>query len=153
MNRMRRGIASSRGQTLIEFALIAPIMFILLFGIIDFGMVLNRRIVIEHAVREGSRYASVHLTSDPSTCTDVQDRTAERAGGKAIDPDEVGVHYFDDNGNGTTSPIAGDTVRVTAPFEYSLPLTSVFGLSPIDVTLIGEAGLESPISNAPECGP
>jgi len=152
MKRTRLHMTSSRGQTLIEFALIAPIMFIFLFGIIDFGMVLNRRIVIEHAVREGSRYASVHLTSEPSTCTDVQNRTAERAGGSAIDPDEVGVHYFDESGP-TTSPAAGDTVRVTAPFEYSFPLMSVFGGGPIDVTIMGESALEGAVPSAPECGP
>ena len=152
MKRIRLHINSSRGQTLIEFALIAPIMFIFLFGIIDFGMALNRRIVIEHAVREGSRWAAVHITSDPSTCIDVQDRTAERAGGSAIQPDEVGVHYFNESGP-TTSPMAGDTVRVTAPFQYSFPLMSVFGGGPIDVTISGESALEGPISNAPECGP
>jgi Flp pilus assembly protein TadG len=153
MGGMCRRNASSGGQTLVEFALIAPILFIFLFGIIDFGMALNRRIVIEHAVREGSRYAAVHLASDPLTCTDIQDRTAERAGGKAIQSGEVSVHCFDQGGNQTTSPIAGDTVRVTAPFKYELPLVSVFGVSPIDVTITGEALLEGPISNAPECGP
>jgi hypothetical protein len=116
-------------------------------------MALNRRIVIEHAVREGSRYAAVHLSSDPSTCIDVENRTAERAGGSAVDPGLVGVHYFDQNENPTTSPKAGDTVRVTAPFEYSFPLMSVFGGGPINVTLTGETGLEGPIPNAPECGP
>ena len=153
MRVMSRLVRSSRGQTLVEFALIAPIMFIFLFGIIDFGMVLNRRIVIEHAIREGSRYASVHLTSEPSTCTDVQDRTVDRAGGSAISRDEVGVHYFDEGGNPTASPMAGDTVRVSAPFKYEFPLMSVFGGGPIDVTMTGESALEGPISNAPECGP
>jgi len=153
MDRTRLHSASSRGQTLVEFALIAPIMFIFLFGIIDFGMVLNRRIAIEHAVREGSRYAAVHLASDPATCTAIQKRTAERAGGSAIDWEQVGVHCFDQGGVPTTSPVTGDTVRVTAPFQYDFPLMSVFGGGPINATITGEAMLEGPISNAEGCGP
>lgn len=147
MDRIRRRIASSRGQTLIEFALIAPIMFIFLFGIIDFGMMLNKRIVIEHAVREGARYAAVH-----STCADIQDRTSERAGGSAVDSAEVGVHYYH-QGSLTTSPVGGDDVKVTAPFRYSFPLLSTFGGGPIDVTMTGESTLEGSMANATGCGP
>ena len=151
MKPTRIHIASPRGQTLVEFALIAPIMFIFLFGIIDFGMALNRRIAIEHAVREGARYAAVHLDADG--CTAIQDRTAERAGGSAIDSGEVDVHYYDPGGNPVTHASTGDTVRVTAPFQYSFPLMSVFGRGPIDVTITGEAQMEGPLSNAEGCPP
>ena len=47
------------GQTLIEFALAAPLLLVFLLAIVDFGIAIDRRIVLDHAVREGARYASV----------------------------------------------------------------------------------------------
>jgi len=48
-----------RGQSLVEFALVLPIMMILIFGIIDFGMGLRSYISLTNATREGARYAAV----------------------------------------------------------------------------------------------
>ena len=63
---MRRG--SFRGQVLAEFALVAPIFFLILFGIIDFGRYVYYVQVLNNAAREGARYAIVHGSSslDPS---------------------------------------------------------------------------------------
>jgi len=147
MDSIRNPNGSSRGQTLIEFALIAPIMFILLFGIIDFGMALDHRITLQHAVREGARYAAVH-----STCRDIQNRTADRAG-DIVTWDQVCVRYFDENGDPTTSASAGDTVQVTAPYDYDFPLMpSRLGLS-ISADVGGSARLELVVTNAEGCCP
>jgi hypothetical protein len=56
--RVRRG--RSRGQTLVEFALVAPLFFLLLFSIIEFGRVVYYSQVLNNAAREGARYAIVH---------------------------------------------------------------------------------------------
>jgi Flp pilus assembly protein TadG len=55
---VRRG--GSRGQALAEFALVAPIFFLVLFGIIDFGRYIYYVQVLNSAAREGARYAIVH---------------------------------------------------------------------------------------------
>lgn len=44
-----------RGVAAVEFALIAPIVFLLLFGIVEFGLALWRKQVLTSAVREGAR--------------------------------------------------------------------------------------------------
>lgn len=49
----------SRGQSLVELSLILPILMILVFGILDFGLGLRSYISLSNAVREGARYASV----------------------------------------------------------------------------------------------
>lgn len=56
----RRRTARSRGQALAEFALVAPIFFLILFGIIDFGRYVYYVQVLSNAAREGARYAIVH---------------------------------------------------------------------------------------------
>lgn len=54
-----RLLRCSRGQSLVEFSLILPILMILVFGILDFGLGLRSYISLSNAVREGARYASV----------------------------------------------------------------------------------------------
>jgi len=147
---VRAKVASERGQTIVEFALIAPIIFLLLFGIIDFGMMLDRRITLEHAVREGARFAAV--TTD---CSAIQQRTAERAG-DIISQDEVTVSYHEPDGTLITPPAAataGNEARVSAPFEWEFPLLSRFGVNPIATEVWGSASLEMAVTDAAGCSP
>ena len=54
-----RLLRCARGQSLVEFSLILPVLMILVFGILDFGLGLRSYISLSNAVREGARYASV----------------------------------------------------------------------------------------------
>ena len=45
------------GQSLVEFALIAPIFFLLIFGIIDLSRAFQAYVTIQEAARGGARYA------------------------------------------------------------------------------------------------
>ena len=55
-----------------EFALVAPVLFLVLFGIIEFGMGLNDYQSIRHGVREGARQAVVQTYGSAATdCTSV----------------------------------------------------------------------------------
>jgi TadE-like protein len=48
---------SQRSQSMVEFAIIAPLLFLLLFGIIDFGRVIYIYVTLNQAVNEGVRVA------------------------------------------------------------------------------------------------
>lgn len=50
------------GQTLVEFALIVPILLLLIFVALDFGIAYHRYHVITGAAREGARAGAVHKT-------------------------------------------------------------------------------------------
>lgn len=50
----------SVGQALVEFAFVAPIFFLLLFGIIEGGRFILYYQTLNNATREGARYAIVH---------------------------------------------------------------------------------------------
>jgi hypothetical protein len=50
----------SRGQSMVEFALILPILMFLLMGFFDIGRVVLSHDALGHAAREGARYAIVH---------------------------------------------------------------------------------------------
>jgi len=46
-----------KGAALVEFALVAPLFFLVLFAIIEFGYLYWANLSMQHAVREGARYA------------------------------------------------------------------------------------------------
>ena len=66
-NRVLTKGSTDRGQTLVEFALVLPLLALLLFGVIQFGIVFNNYIDLTDAVRAGARKAAVsRQTTDPS---------------------------------------------------------------------------------------
>jgi hypothetical protein len=74
---------SSRGQSLVEFALVLPMLLVLLLGVADFGRVFNAGIVMESASRDGAEaaaqeYLQVRRNATPATAADF-DRVAEVA--------------------------------------------------------------------------
>lgn len=49
-----------RGQALIEAAFIMPILLLFMLSIVQFGLVYNAKLALEHACRESARYAAVY---------------------------------------------------------------------------------------------
>jgi len=64
----RRGRRGERGASLIEFAIVLPILCLFLFGIIDGGSVYSNYISVRQGVREGARLGVVMGSSPVSTC-------------------------------------------------------------------------------------
>ena len=61
----RRRRSRSRGQALVEFALVLPIFMLILSGVLDFGFMLYSRMTVINASREGARLAVT--AADPTT--------------------------------------------------------------------------------------
>jgi len=55
-----------RGATMVEFALIVPILLAILIGILEFGWMVKNKLQLANAVREGARDAAVGVKTDPS---------------------------------------------------------------------------------------
>ena len=108
-----------RGQALAEFALVAPLLFLLIFGIIEFGRFIFSYEVLNNATREGARYAIVHGSNSlcpsgpmpggatsPSSCADpsgaaVKAQVVNNAFTLGVTPSQVAVSWPDvDNGRG-----------------------------------------------------
>jgi Flp pilus assembly protein TadG len=63
---LKRQIRSERGQTMTEFALILPILLVLVFGIVQFGIIFNNYVTLTDAARTASRKGAVSRNaSDP----------------------------------------------------------------------------------------
>jgi hypothetical protein len=54
--------SGDRGQSLVEFALVIPVFFLLLFGLIDMGRFVYMNSTLSQAAREGARVAAVEAS-------------------------------------------------------------------------------------------
>ena len=59
---MRRKSSSQKGASLVEFALVLPLLMLILLGMIEFGLLLYNKQVITNASREGAGQESSHKT-------------------------------------------------------------------------------------------
>jgi Flp pilus assembly protein TadG len=112
--RLRR----AEGQTMVEFALVLPVLCLLLFGVIQFGIVFNNYVDLTDAVRAGARKAAVsRQTLDPSGPGGVAKQAViNSAGDIKIDPTKVTV---------TSDWLPGDDVTVQATYPYSISLLGI----------------------------
>jgi Flp pilus assembly protein TadG len=65
MTRLPAMTRDDRGATIVEFALVVPVVLVLLIACIDFARVLTASVTIQNASREGARYATLHPTASP----------------------------------------------------------------------------------------
>ena len=59
-------LACQRGQALVEFAVIVPLLFVLTFGLIEFGFMFNDHAAVVTAARDAARVASLQCSEEPS---------------------------------------------------------------------------------------
>jgi Flp pilus assembly protein TadG len=57
-----------RGAALVEFAIIGPVLFLLIFGLIDFGLIFNDYLQVRNGVQSAARLGAVAGFGN-STCT------------------------------------------------------------------------------------
>ena len=71
-----------------EFALLLPLLVVILFGIIALGIALMRTVNYISAAREGARYAAVHCRPEATVCTPtlIANRVTQSANGNPIGP-------------------------------------------------------------------
>jgi Flp pilus assembly protein TadG len=65
-------LKNQRGGSLVEFAVIAPLLFVILFGIVEFGLILYNKAVLTNGSREGARYGIVTSNSLSAVTTVVE---------------------------------------------------------------------------------
>ncbi len=63
---MRRSVRSESGQSIVEFALLLPILLLIVTGLFDVARAVWQENTLAYAAREGTRYAIVHGSAAPS---------------------------------------------------------------------------------------
>ena len=113
-NTKRRKIEfrSQKGQAVTEFALALPILVLLLFAVIQFGITFNNYVTLTDATRAGARKAAVSREqSNPSSLTTI----AVRSSAANLTQSNLNVSV-----TSTWQPGADVTVTATYPYQIKL---------------------------------
>jgi len=81
---LTRYVKNNQGQTLVEFALVLPVLLLLIIGSMEFGLVINQYLVLAEAAREGARSAALGGS-------DVQVTAVVKAAASQIDTTQLTV--------------------------------------------------------------
>ena len=136
---LRKCRLGDRAQSLVEMAVILPLLLALLVGILELGRAWNVKQVITNAARGGARIAAVQKTDDGTAQAEVEDRMADAG----LDPASATIVIG--NLSGGTGTVA--TVSVSYPHTF-LVLGPVVDLLtdggsgiPGSVTLVSESNM------------
>lgn len=140
---MRGGLLRrDRGAAAVEFALLMPLLFMILFGIIQFGYLFFQKQQAAFAAREGARIAAVGTMSCPDLVSAVRSRVNSRAPGDV----SVAVTYG-------PAPVTTDsTLTITVSFpvtDFGLPFIPFITGSTIVED--AEARVENVTANTADC--
>jgi len=121
--RIRNFIRNRDGASLVEFAIVAPVFFLLIMGIIEFGLFMFHKVAIEAITMQVGREASLNTSSGYGNCNGGNDRYAyircyvrEKSSG-LINGDQVEVNINTVAQGGTTAPdicLEGGTPSTTS---------------------------------------
>jgi Flp pilus assembly protein TadG len=99
----------------VEFALVAPLLFLLLFGMIEFGWFFAQSLDVRHGAREASRILAVDGGSGASATARGQDALCQAFGRMSFADDVSGSISFP---GGSGADNRGDEVTVTLTKTY-----------------------------------
>lgn len=118
-----------RGTAAVEFALVVPLLLLLVLGIAEFGRAYHLQTTLSGAAREGVREMALH--SDPAAARETTKASASTLGLSdghiSVSPSTCATT--------DTNPTATATVTVTYPMEF---ITDLFGA---DITLTGTGSM------------
>jgi Flp pilus assembly protein TadG len=101
---------SESGQALVEFALVAPLVLLLLLGVVQFGIAFNESITVADAARAGSRAAVVAGAANATAAA----KSAVVSAAGNLDPSTLS--------SGTTVTVGATDVTVRVTYPYSIDL-------------------------------
>lgn len=121
MSRSRVEAESDRGAAAVEFALVLPLLLLIVFGIIDFGRAYNMQISLSQGAREGVRVLALNGSTSDATA-----RTEQAA----YPVTEIGLSM-------TTCPVPAlptddAVVLATRTYDYITPIQGVLALMGLD---------------------
>ncbi len=151
-DRSGRGEGERGGQALVEFAIVATVFLMIVFGTIDFGRAIYLKSELNNAVREATRELKTR-TASKNTCSGItqsfaqfrvrNSRNPEEGGGCGVgEHPRPGLETATASISCTPSCSAGGRLTVTANLQFQA-ITQVFlGLSPITLTSTSTVTLE-----------
>lgn len=127
---MKREQRREKGQSLVEVAILFPLLLLLLMGVMDLGRAYYALVALNDAAEEGAMYASI----DPGNLGEIQNRAVHASSG-LITFEANRVNRVPSSGFAAGAPI---TVTVTYDLDIYTPIMQSF-VDGGSLTLRGEA--------------
>jgi Flp pilus assembly pilin Flp len=127
---MRYKTISEKGAAAVEFAILLPILVLIVFGITTFGFAYKEYITVTHAARDGARLAALGMDYDYIVDEIELDLPAEIIESIDVEPLEP------------EDRVVGESVTVTVvrkPLDLKIPL---FDIDPIELESTAEMRVE-----------
>lgn len=125
---LKKFAKNEKGQAMVEFALILPLLILLLCGIIDFGWIFGNQLILNNAGRDTARYMAINYNDTTVTGTTETDKDAAA---RTAFVNRLGTNNYMNNtnlvvdsqltGTGTDQKVA---VTATYPLPFLTPLLS-----------------------------
>lgn len=130
---LKRFTKSEKGQAMVEFALITPLLILLLCGIIDFGWIYGNQLLLNNASRDTARYMAINYNDTSKTGTSEANKDAAA---RATFIDRIGASSYMSNSDLTVDStlVAGTENRVKITASYPLPI-----LTPLLSTILNKS--------------
>jgi Flp pilus assembly protein TadG len=149
--RRRAGGSVERGAVAVEFALVLPILVMLMFGIFSAGVAYSDHLAVTNSVREGARLGSaIGYTGSGATWADaVQDRVQQvyMNGTSTLSESNVCVALENAAGGSVATPTTQGTSCGTVPSSPGSPpadscVVKVWVLKPAKISLLVTPSLD-----------
>lgn len=149
---LKRPRSSSNGQSLVEFALVAPLFFILIFGVLDLGRVLFTQMTLQHALREAGRYAVTgnHITQGGTNLSRVASiRQMAQKAAAGVDVSSITVSSVSGGNGSAGGPQDTVTVSLTTNLRLITPMIGrYFGTNGVYTFSVGTTFRNEPFPPA-----
>jgi Flp pilus assembly protein TadG len=126
-----RGVSrlrSNRGAELVEFAFVLPLLVVVMGGIVDFGFMFQRYLVVTNAAREGARLAILPGYGTADVQGRVQAYVREGLGDQSVTPNTtLSIVTIAPDGAGPPFQAAQVVVQTTQSYLILGPLISLIG--------------------------
>jgi len=109
----------NRGQSLVETALVLPVIILVFLAIVDFGLLFNNYLMVSNASREGARSATLGRT-------DAEIRTTVSNVAASLDSARLTVNITPLQASRTS----GNPVTVTVQYQYNMLTPVVAAIVP-----------------------
>jgi Flp pilus assembly protein TadG len=122
------------GQEAVEFALLLPLLLLILFGILDLGRLFHAAITITNAAREGARYGIEH----PADTGDIEAAVQAEAAGTGIDLTDTAISDIAVSCPDGGACSSGLPLRVDVAYTLQLIVPGILGRSEVLVESYAE---------------
>lgn len=118
---MMKRLKNEKGQAMVEFALLLPILLILLLGIIDFGWLFYNQLALNNSCREGARFAVVN-TGKQNRAELIENRVNSVTPPQLLEDLEITLTW-----SNLVQPLQGDiTVKLDTQIVVLTPVLGIF---------------------------